>query len=140
MPIIINRTMRILLIRPNSIIIATPVPLGLGYVASYLLSRRPDDQVKIIDARNLRLSNQQAAQAAKDFSPDLIGISAINFEADQVHDLSARLKHALGNIPIVIGGPYASANRGAILAQDQNIDYVAVCEGEKSFFEPGGGG
>jgi radical SAM superfamily enzyme YgiQ (UPF0313 family) len=127
--------MRILLVRPNSIIIATPVPLGLGYIASYLLKRRPGDQVKIIDARNLRLSNEQVTEAAKAFAPDLVGISAINFEADQVHKLTGLLKAALGPAPIVLGGPYASANRAAILEQDTNLDYVVVCEGEQSFFE-----
>jgi len=127
--------MRILLIRPNSIIIATPVPLGLGYIASYLLRRRPEDQVKIIDARNLRMSNAQVVEQAKKFAPDLIGISAINFEADQVHKLTRLLKGALGPVPIVLGGPYASANRDAILEQDADLDYVVVCEGEQSFFE-----
>jgi len=125
--------MRILLIRPNSIIIATPVPLGLGYVASYLLSRRPGDQVKIIDARNLRLSQAQVVAEAGNFQPDLIGISAINFETDQVHILSGMLKRAFPHAPVVIGGPYASANRGSILEQDPNIDYLVVCEGEKTF-------
>jgi anaerobic magnesium-protoporphyrin IX monomethyl ester cyclase len=127
--------MRILLVRPNSIIIATPVPLGLGYVASYLLKQRPNDQVKIIDARNQRLSHEQVAEQAKIFAPDLIGISAINFEADQVHKLTGLLKSALGDLPIVLGGPYASANRESILERDPSLDYVAVCEGEQTFFE-----
>jgi radical SAM superfamily enzyme YgiQ (UPF0313 family) len=126
--------MRILLLRPNSIIIATPVPLGLGYVASYLLRRRPDDQLKIIDGRNLRLTPGQMVQEAVRYQPDLVGISAINFEADQVHILSGMLKQALPQAWVVVGGPYASANRGAILEQDPNIDYLLVCEGEQSFY------
>jgi len=125
--------MRILLLRPNSIIIATPVPLGLGYVASYLLSKRPEDAVKIVDGRNLRLSHDQLVAEALSFKPDLIGVSAINFEADQVHRLSAKLKQALPAVPLVVGGPYASANRAAVLDQDQNLDFLVAGEGEQIF-------
>lgn len=127
--------MRILFIRPNSKIIATPVPLGIGYVASYLLNRRPADAIKLIDARNLRLSPEEILEQAKNFSPDLIGISAINFEADQVYLLSQALKKNLRNIPIVLGGPYASANREMILEKNPAIDYLVVCEGEETFYE-----
>jgi len=127
--------MRILFIRPNSQIIATPVPLGIGYVASYLLSKRPCDHVKVIDARNLRLSHQKLVRSAKDFNPDIIGISAINFEADQVQQLSCILKKEMPNTVIVLGGPYASANRGAILERNPAIDYLVICEGEETFFE-----
>jgi len=127
--------MRILFIRPNSRIIATPVPLGIGYVASYLLSKRPEDLVKIIDARNRRLSPERVVAEAEKFDPDLVGLSAINFEADQVKILSPLLKQALPDKPIVLGGPYASANREAILLQDPNIDYLALCEGEETFYE-----
>jgi len=123
------------LLRPDSIIIATPAPLGLGHIASYLLSRRPQDQVKIVDARNLRLKNEKVAQLARDFKPDIIGIGAINFEADQTHALSAQLKKSAGPVPIVLGGPYPSANRAAILEQDPNIDYLVVSEGEQTFYE-----
>ena len=127
--------MRILLIRPNSKIIATPVPLGLGYVASFLLSHRPQDEVKILDARNLRLKPSKVVEFAQSYSPDLIGISAINFEADQVHILTKLLKSALPQSKIVLGGPYPTANRSAILEQDSNIDYLVVGEGEETFLE-----
>ncbi len=127
--------MRVLFIRPNSQIIATPVPLGIGYVASYLLSKRPQDSVKIIDGRNRRLSHERVTEQAQTFSPDLIAISAINFEADQVKILAGLLKQALPSAPIVLGGPYASANRASILEKDPHLDFVAVCEGEETFCE-----
>jgi len=127
--------MKILFLRPNSQIIATPVPLGLGYVASYLKIHRPQDELKIIDARNLRLKPEKVIKLAQEFNPDLIGISAINFEADQVQILARLLKQILPQTRLILGGPFPSANRGSVFAQIPEIDYLVVGEGEKTFLE-----
>ena len=125
--------MKILFIRPNSRIIATPVPLGLGYVASYLKIHRPQDEPKIIDARNLRLKPEKIIKLAQEFNPDLIGISAINFEADQVQILARLLKQIRPQTRLILGGPFPSANRDSIFTQIPEIDYLVVGEGEKTF-------
>lgn len=125
--------MKVLLLRPNSIIIATPVPLGLGYVAGSLRRDR-GDEVMIVDARNRRLSLFQVRRRIREFDPDLIGISAINFEMPAAHELAGAARAEAPRVPIIIGGPYASANRAAIL-NDPNIDVVVVGEGERTTVE-----
>lgn len=124
--------MRVLLLRPNSIIIATPVPLGLGYVAGSLRSRR-GDQVEIVDGRNLRWDLSAMRQKIRDFRPDVIGISAINFEMKEAHELAAAAKTET-SVPVIMGGPYASANREAVL-RDRNVDAAVVGEGEDTVID-----
>ncbi len=125
--------MRVLLLRPNSIIIATPVPLGLGYIAS-ALRRHRGDTVEIVDARNKRLSSAALGRRIRDFRPDAIGITSINFEMKEAHELAALAKSELPEVPVIIGGPYASANREAVL-RDPNVDATVVGEGENTVVE-----
>lgn len=125
--------MRALLLRPNSSIIATPVPLGLGYIAGALQKARRD-QIEILDGRNLRWPINRMRQRIREFKPDLVGISAINFEMREAHELAAAAKAEFPRVPVIIGGPYASANREAIL-DDPNVDVVAPGEGEATAVE-----
>jgi anaerobic magnesium-protoporphyrin IX monomethyl ester cyclase len=125
--------MKVLLLRPNSIIIATPVPLGIAYVAESLRTRRGDD-VMIVDARNLRLKPRQVAEKIAAIKPDVVGISAINFEAPQTHELARIAKEIEPESWVIVGGPYASANREAIL-DDPCVDLVAVGESENTAVE-----
>jgi radical SAM superfamily enzyme YgiQ (UPF0313 family) len=126
----LKSTMKVLLIRPNSIIIATPVPLGLAYIAQYLRERR-GDEVTILDARNRRLEPEAVARRAAELKPDVIGIGALSFEQREVHHLAKLLRQAAPQAKILLGGPYASANREAVLT-DPNIDVAVVGEGEET--------
>ncbi len=125
--------MRIFLTRPNSIIVPTPVPLGLGYIAGKLRKER-GDTIKIVDGRNLRWPIAKLQQAIREFKPDVIGLSAINFEAPETHELAAAARAECPKAPIILGGPYASANQQSIL-QDPNIDIVVHGEGEITVLE-----
>jgi len=122
--------MKVLLIRPNSIIIATPVPLGLAYVAQALRERR-GDEVTILDARHLRLKPEAVARRAVELKPDVIGLSALSFESRETHHLAGLLRQAVPKAKIILGGPYASANREAVLL-DPNFDAVVIGEGEET--------
>jgi anaerobic magnesium-protoporphyrin IX monomethyl ester cyclase len=125
--------MKVLLLRPNSIIIATPVPLGLAYVAESLRSRRGDD-VTILDARNHRLSPSEVSERISELKPDVVGISALSFEAPETHETARLAKQVAPNTRVIIGGPYASANREAVLA-DASVDALVVGEGEDTAVE-----
>jgi anaerobic magnesium-protoporphyrin IX monomethyl ester cyclase len=119
--------------RPNSIIIATPVPLGLGYIAGALRKAR-GDTIEVLDGRQRRWPLARMRQRIREFAPDLVGISAINFEMKEAHELAAAAKAEAPRAPVIIGGPYASANREAIL-DDPGIDAVVVGEGEATVVE-----
>ena len=125
--------MRIALIRPNSQIVACPPPLGLGYLAGYLLKRRKD-QVLIIDARRHRLKIPRIIDQLKDFSPELVGITALSAEAIPAHNLAQAIKKSFPEIPLIIGGPYPTSLKEEIL-KETNFDFAVVGEGEETFFE-----
>ncbi len=125
--------MRVLLLRPNSIIIATPVPLGLGYIAGALRKHR-GDEVEVADGRNLRWPLAKMRKRIREFNPDAVGITAINFEMKEAHELAAAAKAEAPGAPVIMGGPYASANREAVL-DDKNVDVVAPGEGEDTAVE-----
>ncbi len=125
--------MKVLLLRPNSIVQTWPVPLGLGYLAQALRSNRGDD-VKIMDARRFRLSHTQLAQLIRDFSPDVVGITAITLDSKNAHQCAAIVKANLPHVPVILGGPHASACMEVVLA-DPNLDYAVIGEGEETIVE-----
>ncbi|HUT55184.1 MAG TPA: radical SAM protein [bacterium] len=125
--------MKVLLLRPNSIMIPTPVPLGLGYIAGALRQQR-NDEIEILDARNRRWPLARVRRRVREFAPDVVGISAINFEQPETHELAAAVKAEAPRAPVIIGGPYASANREAIL-KDPSCDVVVLGEGEATVVE-----
>src|SRR5210317_1748301 len=126
--------MKVLLFRPNNpLMTATPIPLGLGYIAGALRKER-GDTVEIIDCRKLRWTIPDTRQKIRDFKPDVIGITVINFDAKSAHELAAGAKAEFPEVPIIMGGPYASANREALL-DDTNVDVALVGEGEATIVE-----
>jgi len=109
------------------------VPLGLGYIAGALTKER-GDEVEILDARNRRWPLNRVRQRIREFKPDAIGVSAINFEMREAHQLAAAAKAEAPGAPVIMGGPYASANREAVL-DDDNVDVVVTGEGEATAVE-----
>ena len=126
--------MKVLLIRPNSSVAATPVPLGLGYLAAALQSSR-NDEIRILDARNQRLSVSDIKKNILDFSPNVIGITAMSFEMDSAHKLAYIAKETSPETYVVLGGPYSSSLREKVLEQCPSLDAVVIGEGEEAFVE-----
>ncbi len=125
--------MRVLFVRPNSIIISTPVPLGLGYLAQALRERR-GDEVRILDARMLRLEPSVVLEAVRDFDPQVVGVSALSFDAKEAHGLARLIKKDMPGTTVVLGGPYASA-RGEPVLEDESFDYLVPGEGEATIVD-----
>jgi radical SAM superfamily enzyme YgiQ (UPF0313 family) len=135
--------LRTLLIRPNSNVTLTPVPLGLGYIAGALRKER-GDLVEILDARNLRLPDSAIIRKIREFRPDVVGITSISFSRDNAHRLAKSIKAEAPATPVVLGGPYPTAFLERALA-DPNIDFCVVGEGEETAVDlwnavEGGGG
>ena len=125
--------MNVLLIRPNSEILSTPVPLGLGYIASALRESR-GDRVEILDARNLRWPLSRVRLKVKEAQPDVVGISALNFDMRQAHALATAVRAEAPKAWTIMGGPYASSNRERILDAPE-VDVVVYGEGEVTAVE-----
>ena len=72
-------------------------PLGLAYLAAVL--ENDNFNVRILDANALGLSSKEIISYVNDFSPDIIGLSAMTPTINQVHFLAERIKKILPNIP-----------------------------------------
>ncbi len=107
--------------------IITP-PLGIGYLSSYLKSKKIDCQV--IDGLNLDLSNREIVARVRHV--DVVGISVLSYYFLEAIDLAKKLKKA-GKI-VVIGGPHAST-LPLLTLQKTGADYIAIGEGEEVFFK-----
>jgi radical SAM superfamily enzyme YgiQ (UPF0313 family) len=125
---------KILLVRVNSNIETAPVPLGLMYIASYFRSREKDAQVSILDGRNKDIFAKNLISLILNYNPDFIGITCMHAEKDEVHAVVRSLKKKLPKAVIVLGGPYASSDYHSA-ANDENIDFVVVGEGEETFYD-----
>lgn len=101
-------------------------PLCLEVLAGNLR----DQDVSILD---LKADTRAFAKALSDFSPDLVGFTAVTCEANTVMELARRTKEACGAL-VVVGGVHAS-NDPEFFNVFGAIDYVVTGLGKKSFRE-----
>ena len=106
-------------------------PLGSMYLSA-VLKRDGAHETKIIDARLKEIGADEIAAAAKEYAPDIIGISSVYAEYLQTRQVSAALKSVLPDVPLIIGGPYPTSDPACAL-KDDNIDCAAIGEGEQTF-------
>jgi radical SAM superfamily enzyme YgiQ (UPF0313 family) len=124
--------MKIFLVRPNSVLRATTLPLGLGYIAD--AARKAGHEVELLDARLFRLPPEEAAKRARDFGPDVVGVSGIHFEKQGVTDFLKAARAAGIKAPLLLGGPLVSTS-GVELVKDGLADAAVAGEGEAAFLE-----
>jgi len=120
--------MKVLLLNPQSDTQkATPFPLGLMYLASYL--EKFNHEVKIIDLKSQKLTKQKLKEETLEFAPNFIGIRCLTFESASAYSLARFMKSLLPKTAVILGGPHASAKPLEIL-QQKPVDYVVIGEGE----------
>ncbi len=125
--------MKVLFIRPNAGIPLVPPPMGLLYLAS-CLRKAGDHQAKIIDARLLELSPKETLDEARDFDPDVVGITSLTMEGPVAHQIAALCKERWPNCTVILGGPYTTSDPEKA-GGDPNIDFCFQGEAELSFTE-----
>lgn len=106
-------------------------PLGAMYLATALRNHR-DDDIRIPDLRLHRESPDRFLSTLKEFNPDVVGVSAMAYEADEAAALCRITKDNLPNTITVIGGPAVSTFESDLIL-DKNIDYTCHGEGEELF-------
>lgn len=109
-------------------------PLGIMSLASFLRDRRPNAEIRIIDMLAHGLSADETARQAMVFEPDLIGVSAMSYEAEAMSDLAAAIKKLRPDLPIIAGGPHATTSPEQALAI-RGLDYIVRGEGELTFMD-----
>jgi len=108
-------------------------PLGILSIAASARAAGHED-LTIIDMKVEGWTAQQACDALALQEPDVIGLSAMTYEAGCMHELAALLRERLPNVIIVAGGPHPSVAAEDVL-QDPNIDFAVRGEGEDTFAE-----
>lgn len=117
--------MYIILVRPNyNSYIITP-PLGLGYLSSLL--KKNGVRTKIIDALQLKLSEDELVKIIKTEKPDAVGITCLTAFYEETISLSRQLKKA--SIKVIIGGVHPTFLPYQTL-KDSKCDFVICGEGE----------
>jgi anaerobic magnesium-protoporphyrin IX monomethyl ester cyclase len=124
--------MRVLLVNPKSrlpIDTRTSPPLGLAYLAA--VSEARGDEVRIHDGD---VEDMPASEAARQFTPQLIGITANTTQVMSAWREAAQIKAVLPDVPIILGGPHPTVLPHES-AQRPEIDGVVRGEGEITWRE-----
>jgi anaerobic magnesium-protoporphyrin IX monomethyl ester cyclase len=107
-------------------------PVGLMYVASSARLHNPDVHIEILETSLDAQSDEGLAAKLLDYRPDLVGIRSISLFEDELKRV-AELTRSVLDVPIVAGGPIATARRGPLLKTIPAIDLLVVGEGELPF-------
>lgn len=109
--------------------------MGLLCLSAYLKQNlEPPVEISIHDLRLKAEPPETICQHLRLFAPDIVGISALSYEAPAVHQIAALVKGSAEDTPVIIGGPYATSGYDDAV-QDRNIDFTVIGEGERTFFE-----
>jgi anaerobic magnesium-protoporphyrin IX monomethyl ester cyclase len=86
-------------------------------------------EVRLIDAQAQLLTSQQVAEMAREFQPDLIGLSAVSFTMPSVLAQVKACKQELPGVPVWLGGlqPYLYPSETLAVPE---IDGLVLGEGE----------
>lgn len=122
--------MRILLVRPDSTMKSTFLPLGIGYIAD--AARKAGHEVSVLDARLLRLEPKEVLAHIKNVSPDVVGLSALHFEKQETRQLASVLRQDGNRFKLVLGGPLVSTS-GDEFVNERLVDVAVKGEGEIAF-------
>ena len=107
-------------------------PLGLAYIAQYLLDR--GHEVDLVDLNLTGLNPERIAVTLNRVRPDLVGVSSHTETYPNALVIAGLVKNHDARTPVIFGGPHASILPLEVLAEP-NVDYVAVGEGEQTAAE-----
>ncbi|HEX3045793.1 MAG TPA: D-alanine--poly(phosphoribitol) ligase subunit DltA, partial [Bacillota bacterium] len=110
-------------------------PLGLMYLLTNLHEKFGDCIDGKICKSRIDFANYRELKALLlEFKPDIIGIRTLTMYKDFLHQTVAVIRHWGFNMPLILGGPYASSDHLSIVL-DPNLDLLVLGEGEATFSE-----
>ncbi len=105
-------------------------PLGIQTLAPVLRER--GHRVRMFDTCHPQMQAEHVARAAALERPDAIGLSFLSTTSyPAVKRMARQIKAEAADIPIIVGGAFATLNATRILADCPDIDAVGVGEGEE---------
>lgn len=108
-------------------------PLGIMMIAAQARASGFAD-VHILDMKVEDWTPERCADELARLAPDVVGLSAMTYEAGCMHALAKLVKQRLPHARIVCGGPHPSVAAADVL-QDASVDFVVRGEGEFTFAE-----
>ena len=102
--------------------------LGLGYIAASLLQR--GHEVRVLDAKNVSITDDDIVRHVAEFRPDLFGATAMTHEIHAAAHACELVKRANPAVLTVVGGPHTTALPERTLREFPSIDVAAMGEGE----------
>jgi anaerobic magnesium-protoporphyrin IX monomethyl ester cyclase len=108
-------------------------PLGFGYLASVLRQEGFND-IKILDACSLNLTVDDVVQFAREWEPEVVGITSMTVTAKNGWRIAEGIKSSLKDVKIAIGGVHASVLPNETI-DNPNVDVVVRNEGDYTFRE-----
>jgi radical SAM superfamily enzyme YgiQ (UPF0313 family) len=108
-------------------------PLGIMMIAAQA-ERAGFADVHILDMKVEGWTPERCAAELVRLAPDVVGLSAMTYEAGCMHELAALVRSELPDARIVCGGPHPSVAAEDVL-KDANVDLVVRGEGELTFVD-----
>ena len=121
--------------QPVKVVVCQP-PLGILYVAASLRSKlgAGNVDIRICDFKLSRARSNALQKELEEFPADIIGISALSFEAEEAAKLALQARELSPHSLIVLGGPHAHSEKTQI-AESGLYDWVFYGEADYSFAE-----
>lgn len=119
--------LKVLLLKPyQKIVGAVQSPqMGILYLTSAIRERfHHYVDVRILDMKLERMHAPELLPLLQEFMPDVVGMSALNFEAQASYLIADVVKQLDPSIITVVGGPFALNASEKILHEAKNIDWV----------------
>ncbi len=107
-------------------------PLGIMMIAAVARERHPD--VHVLDMKVEDWTPERCLEELERLRPDVVGLSAMTYEAGCMHRLSKLVRERLPAATVVCGGPHPSVAAADVLA-DATVDFVVRGEGEFTFLD-----
>lgn len=110
-------------------------PLGLLSLIAVLRERFPQRfEFKLVEQALYDLDITEVKQKIREFKPDLVMMSCLSVEANELRELAGICKELLPEAPVWIGGPHATVFYDWEL-ETGNVDAVCLGEGEETLTE-----
>jgi radical SAM superfamily enzyme YgiQ (UPF0313 family) len=132
-----NAPLRVLLVKPcqpNTIPITTP-PLGLLCLASSLRKHFGGGvEVRVLDMFLLQRRAHEIVREVAEFQPHVVGISALNFEAEEAGRIAHTVRRHSPDTILALGGPFAHGRQNlARIEATELYDWIFDGEADLSF-------
>ena len=108
-------------------------PLGLAYLGGAIIEAGHD--CKVLDMESQQLNPADLVEEIREYTPDLIGITATSPVYKNAEYLAGVIKEHFPDVPLGVGGVHSTIVGRQLLEECPHFDFQVVGEGEKTIAE-----